>query len=152
MRPHTPARLVALALLAGLLLASAGLAVAAEEYNPLGSAYTYNKPGEAPENQARFLLASLADRQRLASLELEMQTLTVQPVPDQARISELDRQVQELRATLDKMASDMGGYIPTLRHKAGDCEKPRESRSRDDGFGRGRGRMGGPSGGGGGGW
>lgn len=76
MRPCTPARLVALAILAGLLLASAGLAVAVEEYDPLGSARTYNKPGDAPENQAR--------------------------------ISELDCQVQELRATLDKMAKRHG--------------------------------------------
>ncbi len=151
MRPGILLPLATLVLLA--LLIAAGPATAAEEYNPLSSPSTYAaRPGEAPENQARFLMASLAERQRLSSLELEMQTLTVQPNPDKARIGELDRQVNELRAKLDKMATDMGGYIPTLRHKAGDCEKPGDRRR--DSFGRGRNRMGGPSsgGGGGGGW
>ncbi|MFH1035805.1 MAG: hypothetical protein V1806_14950 [Pseudomonadota bacterium] len=141
MRPGSFPLLSALAGLAAIgLLALAQPATAAEEYSPLSSPGTYERPGAAPENQARFLLASLADRQRLSSLELEMQTLTVQPAPDQARIADLDRQVNELRAKLDKMATDMGGYIPTLRHRAGDCDKPGDRR-RDGNSGRGRGGM-----------
>lgn len=134
MRPPTWSAAAGLAA-AALLLATPP--AAAEEYSPLNSPSTYNRPGEAPENQARFLMASLADRQRLSALELEMQTLSVQPSPNQSRVAELDAQVKELRAKVDKMATDMGGYIPALRHRAGDCEKPGDRR-RDD-FGRGRG-------------
>jgi hypothetical protein len=134
----------------GLLLSIPFVAAAAEEYSPLTRPGLYDRPGAAPENQARFLMVSLAERQRLNALELEMQTLTVQPAPDQGRIAELDRQVNDLRTKLDKMATDMGGYIPTLRHKAGDCEKPGDKR-RDD-FGKGRSGGMNRNSGGGGGW
>ncbi|MBI5523530.1 MAG: hypothetical protein HY910_12950 [Desulfarculus sp.] len=142
MRPQFTALRAVLALLALGACLLASQPAAAEEYSPLNSPSTYNKPGEAPENQARFLMASLADRQRLAGLELEMQTLTVQPNPEQARIAELDRQVKDLRAKVDKMATDMGGYIPALRHRAGDCEKTGDRRRDDFGRGRGMGRGG----------
>ncbi|CAO0822361.1 hypothetical protein DFAR_2980008 [Desulfarculales bacterium] len=59
------------------------------------------------------------------------------PAPDKARIDELDRQVNELRSKIDKMATDMGGYIPALCHRTDECEKTGDHRSRrDDGFGR----------------
>lgn len=143
MRPQLTAVRALLAVLAlGVCLLAGQPATASESYSPLNSPSTYTKPGEAPENQARFLMASLADRQRLSALELEMQTLTVQPSPDQARISELDREVKDLRAKVDKMATDMGGYIPALRHRAGDCEKTGDRRRDDFGRGRGMGRGG----------
>jgi len=139
MNPGKLPALIAACLLAGLcLIASGPPPAAAAEYSPLNQASTYNRPGEAPENQARFLMASLAERQRLAAMELEMQTLSVQPNHDQARLTDLDRQVNELRAKLDKMATDMGGYIPVLRHRAGECEKTGDRR-RDSNTGRGRG-------------
>lgn len=145
----------ALGLLLGQCLVLASQPVWAEEntYSPLNQAATYDQPGhpgQAPENQARFLKASLTLRQRLASLELEEQTLAVQPQPDQGRLTEVDREVTDLRKQIDQMATDMGGYVPGLK----DCKKPARDRDKSEGRGMGRGGgMGrGAGGGSGGGW